>query len=71
MLLPEPTTIKWFQIYPMLSEIPRKSMVTTSEFRLFFPRRENMLRHVVEGDGRYPRAMTPGARDHEYALSSM
>ena len=22
MLLPEPTTIKWFQIYPMLSEIP-------------------------------------------------
>ena len=21
--------------------------------------RENTLRHVVEGDGRYPRAMTP------------
>ena len=24
-----------------------------------FPLRENTLRHVVEGDGRYPRAMTP------------
>ena len=45
----------------MLSEIPRKSIVNTAESRQIFPLRENTLRHVVEGDGRYPRAMTPSA----------
>ena len=59
MLLPGPTTIEWFQIYRMLSEIPRKSMVNTAELRQIFPLRENTFRHIVEGDGRYPRAMTP------------
>ena len=34
-------------------------MVNTAELRQIFPLRENTLRHVVEGDGRYPRAMTP------------
>ena len=43
----------------MQSEIERKSMVNTTELRQIFPLRENTLRHVVEGDGRYPRAMTP------------
>ena len=43
----------------MLSEIPRKSIVNTAESRQIFPLCENTLRHVVEGDGRYPRAMTP------------
>ena len=37
----------------------RKSMVNTAELRQIFPLRVNTLRHVVEGDGRYPRAMTP------------
>ena len=50
----------------MLSEIPRKSMVNTAELRQIFPLRGNTLRHVVEGDGRYPRAMTPSV----YATSS-
>ena len=45
----------------MQSEIQRKSMVNTAELRQIFPLRENTLRHVVEGDGRYPRAMTPSA----------
>ena len=43
----------------MLPEIPRIYMVNTAELRQIFPLRENTLRHVVEGDGRYPRAMTP------------
>ena len=43
----------------MLSEIPRKSTVNTAELRQIFPLRENTLRHVVEGDGRYPHSMTP------------
>ena len=34
-------------------------MVNTAELRQIFPLRENTLRHVVEGDGRYPLAMTP------------
>ena len=34
-------------------------MVNTAELRQIFPLRENTLHHVVEGDGRYPRAMTP------------
>ena len=38
-------------------------MVNTAELRQIFPLRGNTLRHVVEGDGRYPRAMTPS----EYA----
>ena len=59
MLLTGPTTIEWFQIYTILSEIPRKSMVNTAELRQIFPLRGNTLRHVVESDGRYPRAMTP------------
>ena len=42
-------------------------MVNTAELRLIFPLRENTLRHVVEGDGRYPRAMTPS----EYVLKSL
>ena len=29
-------------------------MVNTAELKQIFPLRENMLRHVVEGDGRYP-----------------
>ena len=58
-LLPGPTTKEWFQIYTMSTEIPRKSMVNTAKLRQIFPLRENTLRHVVEGDGRYPRAMTP------------
>ena len=37
-------------------------MVNTAELRQIFPLRENTLRHVVEGDGRYPRAMTPSAK---------
>ena len=37
-------------------------MVNTAELRQIFPLRENTPRHVVEGDGRYPRAMT--ASDH-------
>ena len=36
-------------------------MVNTAEFRQIFPLRENTLRHVVEGDDRYPRAMNPSA----------
>ena len=32
-------------------------MVNTAELRQFFPLRENTFRKVVEGDGRYPRAM--------------
>ena len=43
----------------MQSEMQRKSMVNTAELRQIFPQRENTLRHVVEGDGRFPRAMTP------------
>ena len=34
-------------------------MVNTAELRQISPLRENTLRHVVEGDGRYPRAKTP------------
>ena len=34
-------------------------MVNTAELRKIFPLHENTLRHVVEGDGRYPRAITP------------
>ena len=34
-------------------------MVDTTELRQIFQLRKNTLRHVVEGDGRYPRAMTP------------
>ena len=34
-------------------------MVNIAELRQIFPLRENTLRHVVEGDSRYPRAMTP------------
>ena len=34
-------------------------MVNTAELSQIFPLRGNTLRHVVEGDGRYPRAMTP------------
>ena len=34
-------------------------MVNIAELREIFPLRENKLRHVVEGDGLYPRAMTP------------
>ena len=30
-----------------------------SQLGQIFPLRENTLRHVVEGHGRYPRAMTP------------
>ena len=37
-------------------------MVNTAELRQISPLREITLRHVVEGDGRYPRAMTPSAR---------
>ena len=47
----------------MQPEIQRKSMVNTAELRQIFPLRENTLRHVVEGDGRYPRAMTPSEID--------
>ena len=47
----------------MLSEMPRKSLVNTAELRQIFPLRENTLRHIVEGDGRYPRAMTPSVVD--------
>ena len=43
----------------MLSVILRKYMVNTAELRQIFLLLENTLRHVVEGDGRYPRAMTP------------
>ena len=49
----------------MVSNLPgairntKKSTVDTAELRQIFPLRENTLRHVVEGDGRYPRAMTP------------
>ena len=52
----------------MLSEIPRKSIVNIAESRQIFPLRENTLRHVVEGDGRYPRAMTPHA--HQFRSTS-
>ena len=38
-------------------------MVNTAELRQIFPLRGNTLRHVVEGDGRYPRAMTPSESD--------
>ena len=48
--------------------MPRKSMVNTAELRQIFPLRKNTLRHVVEGDGRYPRAMTPS--DHMTGASS-
>ena len=41
-------------------------MVNTAELRLIFPLRENTLRHVVEGDGRYPRAMTPSEFRHNH-----
>ena len=41
-------------------------MVNTAELRQIFPLRENTLRHVVEGDGRYPRATTPS--DHGATL---
>ena len=58
-LLPRFTTTERLQIYPMPSEIPGKSMVNTAELRQILPLRENTLCHVVEGDGRYPRAMTP------------
>ena len=44
-------------------------MVNTAELRQIFPLRENTLRHVVEGDGRYPRAMTPSAYDGCNCLS--
>ena len=43
--------------------MPRKSMVNTAELRQIFPLRKNTLRHVVEGDGRYPRAMTPRGQE--------
>ena len=33
-------------------------MVNIAELWQIFPLRENTLRHVVEGDGRYPRTMT-------------
>ena len=36
-------------------------MVNTAELKQIFPLRVNTLRHVVDGDGRYPRAMTPSA----------
>ena len=39
--------------------MPRKFMVNTAELRQIFPLREKTPRHVVERDGRYPRAMTP------------
>ena len=39
-------------------------MVNTAELRQIFPLRGNTLRHVVEGDGRYHRAMTPS----EYSI---
>ena len=51
----------------MVSNLPnairntKKSMVSIAELRQIFPLRENTLRHVVEGDGRYPRAMNPSA----------
>ena len=64
-MLPGRITKEWFQIYLMQSEIQRKSMVNTAELRQIFPLRENTIRHVVEGDGRYPRAMTPS--DHGVA----
>ena len=57
--MPGRITKEWFQIYLTQSEIQRKSMVYTAELRQIFPLRENTLRHVVEGDGRYPRVMTP------------
>ena len=34
-------------------------MVNTAELKQIFPLPGNTFRHVVEGDGRYPRAMTP------------
>ena len=48
-------------------------MVNTAELKQFFPLRENTFRHVVEGDGRYPRAMTPSdisweADDYTYNI---
>ena len=53
----------------MLSEISRKSIVNIAESRQIFPLRENTLRHVVEGDGRYPRAMTP-SEEGKFRISS-
>ena len=44
-------------------------MVNTAELRQIFPLRENTLRHVVEGDGRYPRAMTPSEYANQLLLS--
>ena len=41
-------------------------MVNTAELRQIFPLRVNTLRHVVEGDGRYPRAMTPSTQVEFY-----
>ena len=38
-------------------------MVNTAELRQISPLRGNTLRHDVEGDGSYPRAMTPSVVD--------
>ena len=57
----------WTHNDRMVSNLPNaiknteKSMVYTAELRQTFPLRENPLRHAVEGDSRYPRAMTPSA----------
>ena len=55
----------------MQSEIQRKSIVNTAELRQIFPLRENTLRHVVEGDGRYPRAMTPSELTAHWSGSNL
>ena len=44
-------------------------MVNAAELRQILPLRENTLRHVVEGNGRYPRAMTPS--DYGYLQSNI
>ena len=67
-LLTGHTTTEWFKIYPMVSEMPPKSMVNTTELRLIFPLRKNKLRHVVECDGSYPRAMTPNGNNWLHSL---
>ena len=43
-------------------------MFNTADLRQIIPLCENMLRHVVEGDGRYPRTMTPSVKG-DYALT--
>ena len=40
-------------------KLGRGNEQTRWEFAVNFPKRRPRLRHVVEGDGRYPRAMTP------------